>query len=234
MHTFRESASVSENASWHPNRDYRYHPPHNPIHGLNRRIIPLRFALLPYLHKGGSLSQRPRSLSLSFSRVRIGVRVHASIENTPWGPSIPRPSLEWFRFRSPRAHHRGMTFKHWKAVDGRSFGESCKLFYGIRGSVSLSVRDTIETDTRGPLLPCSAANDNWGCLLACLVGNNRWYPSAFLLRAVTFRNAFLFFFGKREIFFSVKKELWNALLPIFQRNFFGENKVWLSLFVRIF
>lgn len=133
MHTFRESASVSENVSWRPNRDYRYHPPHNPIHGLNRRIIPLRFALLPYLHKGGSLSQRPRSLSLSFSRVRIGVHVHASIENTPWGPSIPRPSLEWFRFRSPRAHHRGMTFKHWKAVDGRSFGESCKLFYGIRG-----------------------------------------------------------------------------------------------------
>lgn len=68
MHTFRESASVSENASWHPNRDYRYHPSHNPIHGLNRRIIPLRFALLPYLHKGGSLSQRPRSLSLSLSR----------------------------------------------------------------------------------------------------------------------------------------------------------------------
>lgn len=50
-------------------------PPHNPIYRLNRRIIPLRFALLPYLHKGGS--QRPRSLSPSLSCAFV----HASIEN---------------------------------------------------------------------------------------------------------------------------------------------------------
>lgn len=135
------------------------------------------------------MDRRDLALSLPPSRARL----YTPLLRTAMRPLHSRPSLEWFRFRSPcrrRAPPPGYDFQTLKGCRREVLWGSCKLFYGIRGSVSLSVRDTIETDTRP--LPFGRRGCPSEVITMIPIGSCR----AFHVSKRVF--SFFFFFGKKS------------------------------------